>query len=98
MESKNKKIIQEAKQKSEFSVGAVILTPGSSKSYKTGGWRSSRPVIDEKKCTKCMICWTYCPDNAISTDIKFDYEYCKGCAICAKNCPVKCITMVEEQK
>jgi 2-oxoacid:acceptor oxidoreductase delta subunit (pyruvate/2-ketoisovalerate family) len=28
-------------------------------------WRTSRPVIDYDKCTRCGICWKYCPDVAI---------------------------------
>lgn len=81
-------------------IGAVILTPGSSVQYKTGGWRTFRPVYDRAKCNKCGLCWVYCPDAAISIKedgfCEFDLDYCKGCGICAKECPTKAIAMVEE--
>ncbi|MEM3912881.1 MAG: 4Fe-4S binding protein, partial [Desulfurococcaceae archaeon] len=32
---------------------------------KTGDWRAMKPVIDQNKCTKCMICWLFCPDMSI---------------------------------
>lgn len=78
--------------------GAVILKAGSTVQTETGSWRSLKPVIDEKKCTGCGLCWLYCPDAAISKDKppKIDYKYCKGCGICASECPVKAIIMVVE--
>ncbi|MBU1204231.1 MAG: 4Fe-4S binding protein [Nanoarchaeota archaeon] len=81
-----------------ISLGAVVKEPGSSVKNKTGGWRTFRPVIDKKKCIKCMLCWQYCPDSCISKDIEVDYDFCKGCGICAEVCPVKCIKMVREEK
>ncbi len=80
--------------------GAVILKPGSTEQTETGSWRSLKPVIDEKKCTGCGICWLYCPDMAISEGKppKIDYKYCKGCGICANECPVKAIIMVPEEE
>ncbi|TEU15195.1 MAG: 4Fe-4S dicluster domain-containing protein [Hadesarchaea archaeon] len=78
--------------------GAVILKAGSTVQTETGSWRSLKPVIDEKKCTGCGLCWLYCPDTAISKDKppKIDYKYCKGCGICASECPVEAIIMVAE--
>jgi pyruvate ferredoxin oxidoreductase delta subunit len=67
--------------------------------YKTGDWRNKRPHIDEKKCIKCLTCWVFCPDGAISWDSKqvhFNFDFCKGCGICANECPVKCIEMKPE--
>ena len=67
--------------------------------YKTGDWRNKRPHRDEKKCTRCLTCWVFCPDGAISwdgTDIHFNFDFCKGCGICANECPVKCIEMKPE--
>jgi 2-oxoacid:acceptor oxidoreductase delta subunit (pyruvate/2-ketoisovalerate family) len=67
--------------------------------YKTGNWRSLRPVVDKKKCTKCRICWLYCPDSAIQYELlEADLEYCKGCGICSRECPTKAITMISEMK
>ncbi|MEZ0393722.1 MAG: 4Fe-4S binding protein [Desulfurococcaceae archaeon] len=67
--------------------------------YKTGSWRVLKPVIDYNKCTKCMLCWLYCPDMAIVWDgenVVVNYDYCKGCGICEHECPVKAISMVPE--
>lgn len=79
--------------------GGTISEAGSSALYKTGAWRSFKPVIDKAKCTKCLICWIYCPDMAVKRvgdGVEIDYEYCKGCGICAAECPVKAIRMEEE--
>ena len=67
---------------------------------KTGGWRSLRPVIDNEKCTSCMICWKFCPEACIAPEEKpvIDLDYCKGCGICAEECPRGAITLVEEGK
>lgn len=35
---------------------------------KTGDWRALKPVVDHNKCTKCMLCWLFCPDMAIVWD------------------------------
>jgi len=80
-------------------IGAVLLTPGAAERNKTGTWRLQRPMLDEKKCTNCLICWIYCPEPAIArgaNTIQFMYDYCKGCGICATECPLKAITMTEE--
>ena len=66
----------------------------------TGDWRTFRPIIKEG-CTKCGICWMYCPEGVISKkedgSFEINYLYCKGCGICAKECPVKAIEMVREK-
>ncbi len=67
--------------------------------FKTGDWRTFRPVVDQEKCTRCLLCWVYCPDMSIVWDgqrISVNYDYCKGCGICARECPVKAIEMVKE--
>ena len=69
----------------------------------TGIWRSFRPVIDQEKCKRCLLCWLYCPETAIKRvgedhmQVVIDYTYCKGCGICANECPFKAITMVREE-
>ncbi|MBU3933672.1 MAG: 4Fe-4S binding protein [Candidatus Omnitrophica bacterium] len=84
----------------EIPIGGLIDKAGSAAEYKTGDWRTFRPVRDEKKCVHCLICWMYCPDSSILVKDKkmagFDYEHCKGCGICASVCPVKCIKMEKE--
>ncbi len=49
----------------------MVMTPTSyypTTNVKTSSWRTSKPVIDYSKCTRCMICWKYCPDVAIDID------------------------------
>jgi len=69
---------------------------------KTGSWRTFRPEINYSKCTRCTLCWVYCPDAAITRgeddSPKIDYDYCKGCGICANECPTKAITMKREEE
>lgn len=75
---------------------AGLVGPGSYIENKTGTWRTFKPVLDNEKCTKCLLCWFYCPDGSIKRGerIEIDYDYCKGCGICANVCPVKAIEMV----
>lgn len=79
-----------------------ILEAGTSRNFKTGNWRSTRPVHIPEKCIHCLICWIYCPDSAIKTKdgkfLEFDYDYCKGCGICVHECPKDAITMEPEKK
>ncbi len=86
----------------DLPTGGLILEAGSSHTYKTGGWRTYRPVHNPQKCINCLACWIYCPDSSvIVTDGKFvgfDLDHCKGCGVCAYECPkkVRAITMTEE--
>jgi len=80
----------------------------SSMEYKTGDWRSKRPIIDQEKCTRCLTCYIYCPEMAINVEwnedktkvvrVTINYDYCKGCGICANECPVKAISMELERR
>jgi len=69
-------------------------------SVKTGSWRSFKPVFSRDECTKCGMCWTYCPEGAVKMlpdgYFEVDYEYCKGCGVCANECPTKSIQIVRE--
>jgi len=78
--------------------GAVIHEPGNSTKNKTGNWRILKPVKDSKKCTKCGLCWMYCPENAIDEKFRIDMDDCKGCGICARECPFGAIHMEKEEK
>ncbi|MDR1394919.1 MAG: 4Fe-4S binding protein [Deltaproteobacteria bacterium] len=77
--------------------------PGSSINFKTGDWRSTRPVLDREKCIYCGFCYIYCPDGVYQDQgpqekyYKPDLDFCKGCGVCAFECPKKCITMVLEE-
>ena len=89
-----------AKTWQEIPIGGLILDAGNAKTYKTGDWRSERPILNQEKCINCLTCFIVCPDSSIMVkDGKmtgFDMEHCKGCGICANECPVKCIEMKPE--
>lgn len=77
--------------------GAVCWKPAVE--YKTGSWKTLKPVLDEAKCTKCLLCWVYCPEGAWKWDgknVTVDLDFCKGCGICEKECTPGAITMVSE--
>ncbi len=86
--------------------GMVILEAGSALKFKTGSWRAFKPRWIEENCIHCLLCWLYCPDNAVKVKDgkrgEFDFDYCKGCGICALECPGKkgnkAIVMEEEVK
>ena len=93
--------------------GAVVIEPGNSEKRYTGDWRVFRPVLDQDRCIRCLLCWVYCPDSAFEIveepyttktgrkykfSLKIDYYHCKGCGICVEECPVNAIDFVEEVK
>lgn len=86
----------------DIPIGTIIDEAGSARNFKTGDWRSEKPIWDKEKCTSCLICFIYCPDSSIQVkDGKMtgiDYDFCKGCGICAKECPVKAIKMEIERR
>ncbi len=68
---------------------------------KTGAWRVIRFTIDLTHCTRCLLCWKFCPDAAIEIvdgAPHINLEFCKGCGICAEECPCKCISFSQENK
>ena len=75
------------------------IGPGSSVANRTGGWRVSRPILDDSKCTNCLLCWFYCPDASIDRGTKvvaIQLDYCKGCGVCAAVCAPAAIRMERE--
>ena len=80
--------------------GCTVNEPGNAAQYRTGDWRSIRPVWDHTRCIKCGVCYIFCPDAAILKNAEGYFEadlyYCKGCGICAQECVTGCIKMVEE--
>ncbi|MDO8662197.1 MAG: 4Fe-4S binding protein [Candidatus Omnitrophota bacterium] len=82
--------------------GPLICKPGSSKSNKTGPWRTElRPKFLKKNCIACNMCVVVCPESCVSGQGKNTYDfnpaYCKGCGTCAAICPKKDIEMVKEE-
>lgn len=84
----------------DIPIGGVITEAGNAAQYRTGDWRTFKPVLDEDECISCLQCWIHCPDAAIMVEegkmVGYDYEHCKGCGICASVCPKNCIEMVRE--
>lgn len=84
----------------ELEVGCAVSEPGNASTYKTGDWRSLRPIVDKTRCIRCGVCYIFCPDMAITKDeegyFEADLYYCKGCGICMQECITGCISMVEE--
>jgi pyruvate ferredoxin oxidoreductase delta subunit len=82
--------------------GATIPEGGTAAQYKTGGWRSEKPVWNEGVCSHCMICWIFCPDSSVLVKDErlagIDYDHCKGCGICAAECPKNALEMKEEDR
>ena len=87
---------------SEVPLGGVIPSNGNTVYYKTGSWRTQRPIFDREKCTDCLLCWLHCPDDSIVLEsgkvVGIDADHCKGCGICSFECgakPVKAMTMAQ---
>ena len=81
--------------------GGDIYTSGNAREFKTGDWRSIRPIFLRDKCKQCGLCFPVCPEDAIPVNKNmlrenFNYDYCKGCGVCAKVCPFNAIEMKEE--
>ncbi len=86
----------------DLEVGCVVVNPGNASQYKTGDWRSMRPVVNKANCIRCGICYIFCPDMAIRKTeegyFEADLYYCKGCGICEQECFTRCISMVPEEE
>lgn len=50
----------------EMEEGGMIDVPKTSRNFKTGAWRTFKPVIDESKCIHCMQCVINCPESCIN--------------------------------
>jgi len=48
----------------KLSVGCVAM-PGGSLVYKTGAWRSMRPVFKHAACIGCRACELVCPEGCV---------------------------------
>jgi pyruvate ferredoxin oxidoreductase gamma subunit len=79
-----------------------VVSPGNTEGRNVGAWSRFKPIINYDECTKCRICFVYCPDSAItigSDDFPvIDHNTCKGCDICYTECPVKAISLVRREQ
>ncbi len=87
----------------DITIGGTIDSAGNAHLFKTGDWRSMKPVWLQDKCKQCLLCYPVCPDTSILIDengkrTDFDFDHCKGCGVCVKVCPFKAIDFVEESK
>lgn len=86
----------------ELTPGGTIYDAGNARDFKTGDWRSQKPVFIPEKCKQCGLCYPVCPDDAIPVCAEgrkdFNYDYCKGCGVCAQVCPFGAIVMEGEEK
>ena len=49
----------------DLTIGGNIYCAGNAREFKTGDWRSMKPVWDEEKCKQCGLCFAVCPENSI---------------------------------
>ena len=85
----------------DITEGGIIPWAGNAHLFKTGDWRSMKPVWLQDKCKQCLLCFPVCPDSSITIDAdgkreEFDFDHCKGCGVCFKVCPFKAIDFVDE--
>ena len=50
--------------------GGDIYTAGNAREFKTGDWRSIKPIFISEKCKQCGLCFPVCPDDAILIIVK----------------------------
>lgn len=100
MKNKNGVAIEETMSWKDITPGGVVYESGSAKYFKTGDWRSMKPIFVADKCKQCLLCAPACPDSSIpvinSKRGEFDYDHCKGCGICYEVCPFGAIEFIKE--
>ena len=82
----------------EITQGGTIYDAGNAREFKTGDWRSVKPIYIKENCKQCGLCFAVCPDDSIPVNKEqrredFDYDMCKGCGVCAQVCPFNAIIM-----
>jgi len=81
--------------------GGIIPEAGNAAVYRTGAWRTYRPVWHADNCIHCLTCWILCPDSSILAENGkvqgIDYDHCKGCGICAHECPINAKALANDK-
>jgi len=56
--------------------------------------------VDDGLCTRCGICASICPNEAIVIDetVVIDPARCSGCGACADQCPRNAVHLVQERR
>lgn len=84
----------------ENMIECSLLKKGEGNPFKPGDKRKSAPMWDKDRCTRCGLCFIYCPDGAVyrCDDGFFDValEKCKGCKICHSECMFGALSMEVE--
>ncbi|WP_461247250.1 4Fe-4S binding protein [Treponema sp. R6D11] len=85
----------------DITPGGIIYDSGNAQDFKTGDWRTEKPIWLEEKCKQCSLCFPVCPDSSMVADkdakmLGIDYDHCKGCGVCSKACPFNAIEMEAE--
>ena len=98
IKDKHDKELKKLEAMEKLTEGGTIYTAGNAREFKTGDWRSQKPIFLSEKCKQCGLCFPVCPDDAIPVGkdqkrTEFNYDYCKGCGVCAKVCPFGAIVM-----
>jgi len=79
----------------EITHGSHVFEAGNAVNFKTGDWRSHKPIFLADKCKQCLLCFPVCPDSAIVLKDGlmegFDLDFCKGCLVCKNTCPFNAI-------
>jgi pyruvate ferredoxin oxidoreductase gamma subunit len=82
-------------------VAPSVYAIANSPQRQTGNWRQFRPVLQREQCTRCWLCFVWCPEAAISLDADdypvVDYTVCKGCLLCAHECPTQAFSIEKER-
>ncbi|WP_427337675.1 4Fe-4S binding protein [Caloranaerobacter sp. DY30410] len=85
----------------EITPGGIIYEAGNAQNYKTGEWRSMKPIWNSEKCKQCLLCFPVCPDSSILVEdgklVGIDYDHCKGCGVCVEVCPFNVFDFVKEE-
>ena len=80
----------------EITHGSHVFEAGNAVNFKTGDWRSEKPIFIAEKCKNCLLCFPVCADSAIILDEEgkmkgFNMDFCKGCLVCKEICPFKAV-------
>ena len=72
---------------SQVPLGGILTNVGTGPKYRTGSWRTQRPISTPQPARNCLLCWINCPDGSIAVAegkvTGIDEMHCKGCGICA---------------